>query len=169
MPEASGYTIRDARPDELDAAAEVMRQAYTEYSAVIPPNVWERYQQDIVNVRSRLATSQLIVAVEGDDILGCLTFYPDGSKGGEWPSNYCGLRLLAVPPDTRGHGVGRALMEESIRRAKALGAEYLGLHTTELMAVARSMYERMGFERIPEFDFHPAPGIVVTAYRLGLR
>jgi len=30
------------------------------------------------------------------------------------------------------------------------------------------MYERMGFVRVPEYDFHPAPGITVMAYRLQL-
>jgi hypothetical protein len=30
------------------------------------------------------------------------------------------------------------------------------------------MYERIGFERIPEFDFHPAPDTTVFAYRLDL-
>lgn len=36
------------------------------------------------------------------------------------------------------------------------------------MHVAKGMYERMGFIRIPEYDFHPAPGVVVMAYRLDL-
>jgi hypothetical protein len=37
-----------------------------------------------------------------------------------------------------------------------------------MMAVARAMYERMGFVRAPEFDFQPAPETVVMAYRLDL-
>ena len=46
-------------------------------------------------------------------------------------------------------------MDECLRRSRQLGAHTLGLHTTELMAVARGMYERMGFLRVPEYDFHP--------------
>jgi hypothetical protein len=42
------------------------------------------------------------------------------------------------------------------------------LHTTQLMAVARTMYERMGFTRVPEHDFSPVPGFHVMAYRLPL-
>jgi hypothetical protein len=30
------------------------------------------------------------------------------------------------------------------------------------------MYERMGFVRVPEHDFHPGSGIVVMAYRLDI-
>jgi hypothetical protein len=34
--------------------------------------------------------------------------------------------------------------------------------------VAKRMYEKMGFRRMPEFDFHPRPEVVVMAYRLDL-
>jgi len=27
---------------------------------------------------------------------------------------------------------------------------------------------RMGFQRVPELDFEPAPGVIVTGYRLAL-
>lgn len=76
-------------------------------------------------------------------------------------------RLLpGVAPGARGRGVGRALTEECIRRARAAGCPAVGLHTTEFMAVARAMYERMGFVRVPALDFRPVPAIHVMAYRL---
>jgi hypothetical protein len=59
-------------------------------------------------------------------------------------------------------------MEECIHRCRERGTKTIGLHTTELMKVARAMHEQIGFERIPEFDFHPAPDTVVCAYRLDL-
>jgi ribosomal protein S18 acetylase RimI-like enzyme len=59
-------------------------------------------------------------------------------------------------------------MQECIRRARLLGATCLNLHTTDMMQVAKGMYERMGFVRVPELDFHPDPNIVVKAYRLDL-
>ena len=65
-------------------------------------------------------------------------------------------------------GIGRLLMDECLRRSRLRAATTMGLHTTELMAVARGMYERMGFVRVPEYDFEPGPGIIVMAYRLDL-
>jgi len=59
-------------------------------------------------------------------------------------------------------------MNECIRRARRLGAVCLNLHTTDMMQVAMRMYERMGFVRVPELDFHPHPGVTVKAYRLDL-
>jgi hypothetical protein len=37
-----------------------------------------------------------------------------------------------------------------------------------MMQVAMQMYERMGFVRTPETDFHPAPGVIIKGYRLDL-
>ena len=162
--------IRNARIEELDEVSLLIRDAYQEYQASFPPEVWEGYSRDITDVRSRLDTSELIVAELSGGLVGAVTFYPSssGSEQGGWPAGWTGVRLLAVHPDGRGLGIGRALMDECLRRSRQMGASTLGLHTTELMAVARGMYERMGFVRVPEYDFHPGPKVVVIAYRLEL-
>lgn len=162
--------IRDARVEELDQVALLIRDAYQEYQTSFPPEVWEGYARDIMDVRGRLDTSELIVAEHAGSLVGAITFYPNasGSEQEGWPPGWTGIRLLAVHPDGRGMGVGRALMDECLRRSRLRNARTLGLHTTELMAVARGMYERMGFVRVPEFDFHPGTGVVVVAYRLDL-
>ena len=162
--------IRDARVEELDQVALLIRDAYQEYQASFPPEVWEGYARDIMDVRGRLDISELIVAENAGGLVGAVTFYPNAtpSDQGGWPPGWTGIRLLAVHPDARGMGVGRVLMDECLLRSRLRGARTLGLHTTELMAVARGMYERMGFVRVPEFDFHGASGLVVMAYRLDL-
>jgi GNAT superfamily N-acetyltransferase len=53
-----------------------------------------------------------------------------------WPQ----VRLLAVAPPGRGRGVGAALMQECVRRARAAGAPVLALPTTELMRAALRLY-----------------------------
>jgi GNAT superfamily N-acetyltransferase len=154
--DVTAFDIRNARDDELDAVAEVMVAAYEEY---IPPDATGEmlaYREDIGDVRSRRAHATLIVAAERARILGAVTYYPDASREGHagWPRQWAAIRLLAVHPDARGRGAG--------------GSRVVGLHTTEFMAVARSMYERMGFVRFPDFDFRPSPGLHVMAYRLDL-
>jgi ribosomal protein S18 acetylase RimI-like enzyme len=166
----TAFDIRDARDDDLDAAARVMLAAYAEY---IPPDAtgeMREYREDIADVRGRQGRATLIVAVARERILGAVTYYPDGSREGHagWPRQWAAIRLLAVHPDARGRGIGRALTEECIRRARAGGSRAVGLHTTEFMAVARAMYERMGFVRVPGFDFRPTPRLHVMAYRLDL-
>jgi ribosomal protein S18 acetylase RimI-like enzyme len=169
--------IRDARADELESVAAIIEAAYSEYAPAMPGGRWERYIQHATDVRSRLDEAVLIAAELDGRLVGAVTFYPGASRGaGSWPAGWAGIRLLAVHPEARGHGLGRALTQECVHRARALGAPALGLHTTEIMAVARAMYERMGFTRVPEFDFRPgsrqdaqgAPALVAIAYRLDL-
>ena len=159
--------LRDARPGELEHVAKLLVAAYQEYEEFMPADRWDWYRSDMINIRSRMADSELIVAKVRNKIAGAVTLYPQGSNNG-WPGGWAGIRLLAVHPDYRGRGIGRALMEECIRRCRERGTKTIGLHTTELMKVARAMHEQIGFERIPEFDFHPAPDTVVCAYRLDL-
>ena len=159
------FGIRDARSEELDAVSAVIAAAYEQYAPVFPSEQWRAYADDIANVRSRLNEADLIVAERGGRIAGTVTFYQDGSSGG-WPEGWAAIRLLAVHPDSRGPGIGRALTEECIERCRERGIATVGLHTTEAMSVARGMYERMGFKRVPQFDFRPSADVVVMAYRL---
>ena len=160
--------LRDARPEELDDAGRLIGDAYHEYSVHIPAEVWDPYVRDITNVRSRMDKSELIVAEHQGRIVGCVTFYPREYQAEDQPCppDWAGIRLLAVHPDARGLGIGKALMDECLRRCRQRSIATLVLHTTEIMTVARGMYERMGFTRIPELDFYPTPDWVVMAYRL---
>ena len=160
--------IRAASLAELDAAAELLIAAYLEYASAMPSEAWDAYAMNIADVRGRVASSELIVAAEEGELLGCVTFFPEAPKDDGWPAGYSYVRLLGVRPEARGRSIGKLLMEECVRRARTLGMRYLGLHTTGFMAVARGMYERMGFERVPRYDFTPTPGVVATAYRLAL-
>jgi len=168
-------TIRDAREDELDDISALMVEAYRQYQAELPDYLWIDYAAEIADVRRRLPFSQLIVAEHEAKLSGAVTFYPDAttSEHEGWPDGFTEIRLLAVDPAARGLRIGRLLTDECIRRANALGAHTIGLHTSKLMWVARDMYERMGFVRAPDYDFTPdpenLPDLIAIAYRLDLR
>ena len=166
-----GIVVRDARADERGAIRDLTMAAYAPYAAVMDPEAWEGLRGAMV---AGLATEEPVerIVAERDGILvGSVMLYPPAANAyGElaaavsWPE----LRLLAVAPAARGLGVGRLLVEECIRRARASGARELGLHTSRTMQVAIGMYERMGFVRAPEHDFRPRNAELVTAYRLRL-
>lgn len=132
------------------------------------------YLKDILDLEGRAAASELVIAERDDEIVGCVSYYPPGAKmsypsdsfSEHWPADWSAFRLLAVHPSARRGGVGRRLTEACIERARSQGAPAVGLHTTAPMAVARAMYERMGFERAPRYDFQPGPKVLVEAYRL---
>ncbi len=163
-------SFRAAHSHEHVLVAEVILNSYAEYAPMLPSQAWELYSQNILDVRSRMAESELLVAVENGEIVGSATFYPARIKRARsvWPTEWTGVRLIAVPPERRGRGIGKALVEECIRRSRELNARALALHTTPYMKLARGMYERMGFVRVPEYDFQPRTELTVVAYKYDL-
>jgi predicted N-acetyltransferase YhbS len=163
--------VREARSEDRHAAREITLAAFQQYAAVMPPPRWTGYRENILATLTDVAPAQQIVAEKEGVILGSILLYPPGtafSTPDEGPLTCPEVRLLAVAPEARGQGIGTALMKESIRRARRLGAACLNLHTTDMMQVAMRMYERMGFVHAPDLDFHPDPSITVKAYRLEL-
>ncbi|MGH2703089.1 MAG: GNAT family N-acetyltransferase [Actinomycetota bacterium] len=176
-------SIRNARADDSDAVAAVLKAAYAEY--VPSPDAllsdeeragWAGYQADIIDVRSRLANSELIIA-EGDGrLLGAVTFYapnaglhyPTDVEHQDFPPDWAAFRLLGVHPDARRRGIGGKLTEECLRRAAQRGAPTVGLHTLSMMEAASRMYTRMGWVRAPQWDIFPTPSLRIDAYRLDL-
>jgi GNAT superfamily N-acetyltransferase len=161
--------IRDARPNERDAIRDVTLAAYAQYASIMPH--WEMYREHVLETLAQDGPAERIVAERDGVIVGSVLLYPaaadvyeTGSANASWPE----VRLLAVAPAGRGQGVGSALLQECIRRARSVGATTLGLHTEDIMAVAQRMYERAGFVRAPETDFRPVEGALVKGYRLSL-
>jgi ribosomal protein S18 acetylase RimI-like enzyme len=168
----TALTIRDARSDERAAIEELTQAAYAEYATVMTPSAWDGLAQA---VRTALATTdenvERIVAEHNGALVGSVLLYPpqvDTYSGALAPRSAPEVRLLAVAPEARGQGVGRALMHECIERARRAGATELGLHTSDSLRVAIHLYERLGFVRAPEYDFQPPGAEVVKAYRLPL-
>jgi ribosomal protein S18 acetylase RimI-like enzyme len=57
----------------------------------------------------------------------------------------CYLAELYVAPPRRGQGLGRALLQTAMDVARAQGADYMDLGTSEADVAARSLYESVGF------------------------
>jgi GNAT superfamily N-acetyltransferase len=156
---------------DRDAVIALTLEAYGQYASALPDEAWEGYRKNIVERLSGDEPAQRIVAEREGVLVGSVLLIPPDDAAGA-PNDQQDarpeVRLLAVAPESRGQGVATALMAECVRRAREAGARALGLHTTDVMAVAQGMYVRMGFERDPATDFHPAEGIHIKGYRLDL-
>ncbi|WP_248965254.1 bifunctional helix-turn-helix transcriptional regulator/GNAT family N-acetyltransferase [Sphaerisporangium perillae] len=71
------------------------------------------------------------------------------------------LRLLLVEPSARGMGIGRRLVEECLVFAARAGYERIVLMTVDVLAAARHLYQRAGFE-LDEQHAERAYGAEVT-------
>lgn len=157
--------IRHARDDELDIAASVAVDAYAEYAERMSPDAWSAFAHNIANVRGRMNDAEILVAERDGRLVGTVTLFTDW-RGAQ--SDSYGVRLLSVPPAERGTGVGRALMEYCIDRARAERKDRVVLTTTQEMESARDLYEKLGFVRDVSLDHEPAPGVRAEGYALKL-
>lgn len=157
--------IRRASDTELDEVASLIVDAFAEYAARMSPDAWSSFANDIANVRGRLADAELWVAERDGRLVGSVTLFA-GWRGAQDDS--IGVRLLAVLPEQRGSGVGRALMRRCIDRARDVGRSRVVLTTTGEMEAARDLYESLGFRREVALDHEPAPGVRLEGYALEL-
>ena len=164
-PRPDDLTIRTAAPEDMEGVRDVTVAAYDQYRRAMSGPAWEQYKGNILRALKESDRALCAVAVRNGSVVGSVWLFPPTS---DLARPYPEVRLLAVQPEARGGGIGLKLMQECIRRARATGALALSLHTTLMMESALRMYERMGFHRTPETDFHPIADVTVMGFALDL-
>lgn len=157
----TGVSVRPAADDELDAAGEVVAEAYR-----LDDFASEDYRSTLSDARLRAREAEVLVAVgEDGELLGCVTFAPYGSRWAEvsGPGD-AEFRMLGVAAHARGRGIGELLVRWCLERAREVGAERLVLSTETRMLTAHRLYRRLGFRRRPDLDWSPVPGIDLLGY-----
>jgi ribosomal protein S18 acetylase RimI-like enzyme len=161
--------IRPVRPEEYERLGELTVAAYHSLPDVMPHQAI--YDERLRDVATRARTSCVLVAVDpAGELLGGATYVsgPDDPYSEELNEGEAGIRMLAVDPACHGRGIGRALTEACIERARVAGRRRLVLHTGDWMAAAKHLYESMSFRRETAIDFSPAPGIDLIGYAFDL-
>lgn len=164
---AESLEVRLVRPEEHAVAGALVVAAY---EALPGAHLSEDYAAELADVGRRAREADVLVALAAGELLGCATFVPDRSS--PWAElledGEAGLRMLAVRPESQGRGVGGALLDACVDRARRSTRTALMLHTTPWMTAAHRLYERAGFARFPERDWTPVPEVPLLAYRLPL-
>ena len=159
--------IRPARSDEYERAGRVVVAAY---AALPGAHATDEYMAELADVAQRARGADILVALDGGDLVGCVTFVPDHTS--PWAElvedGESAIRMLGVDPSYQGRGAGRALVEECIRRSRESGKKAVFLHSTPWMTTAHRLYEALGFVRTPGRDWLPVPDVPLVAFRLEL-
>jgi ribosomal protein S18 acetylase RimI-like enzyme len=158
------FAIRRADPADFQRVGELTVRAYVEDGHIAESAA---YAAVLADAATRAESAELWVAVDDadGDVLGSVTFAPPGCSFVEVAGPGEGeFRMLAVAPDSRGRGVGEALVRQCLGRARDLGLDGLAMSTQPTMASAHRIYERLGFERTPERDWEPVPGVELITY-----
>ncbi|GAC1420881.1 MAG: hypothetical protein NVSMB57_14660 [Actinomycetota bacterium] len=159
--------IRPIRAEEISAAGEVAVAGFAEF-----------YKEDLGyyagrlrDVASRIQGGEVLVAVEDGTVAGTVTYIGnfDSPFAEKMDAGEAGIRMLAVHPRFMRRGIGRALSQACIERARSEGKDAIVLHADEIMKISQSLYESLGFVRDPERDYAPDDTTFLIAYRLPLR
>jgi ribosomal protein S18 acetylase RimI-like enzyme len=134
------------------ADADALRGLFREYFDWLGPEGW------FTDVEAELAAlpagyEALLVARDGDNIVGCVALRP-------LETGTCEMKRLYVRASARGSGAGRALVEASIAQACELGYTTMRLDTLPTMDAARALYLSLGFRPIARYNDNPIKGVL---------
>lgn len=154
--------IRPARPDEFERVADILTAAYAPFMSDDAD-----YMAELRDTAKRAAASEVLVAAEGEAVLGTITFVPDGGLMSEVARpGETEFRMFGVDPATRGRGIGLALMTHIVEATRGAGKSGIACSSRAEMTAAHRIYERLGFRRDPSRDWSPVPGIDLLAFAL---
>jgi ribosomal protein S18 acetylase RimI-like enzyme len=133
--------IRPAADAEADAAARLLHDFNTEFGEPTP---------DVAvlaeRLRTLMAAGELTVLLAGDGPDGISIFR---LRPALWSSaSDAHVDELYVVPHKRGKGIGRALLEATMRAAREAGATRIDLETSVVDEVAVRLYESCGFTNL---------------------
>lgn len=158
--------LRPAAPQEYDAVGRLTLDAYAANGYLAEDDF---YAAHLLDAASRAADAELVVAELDGQLAGTVTFCPEGSRFREVGLPGEGeFRMLAVAPGARRRGVARALVGHVVGRSRDLGCDAVVLSSLPVQAEAHALYRSLGFARVPERDWSPAPGVELIGFRLPL-
>jgi ribosomal protein S18 acetylase RimI-like enzyme len=170
------FVVRRARPEEFSRLGHLVADAYASLPGMPSAEEQPEYYAMLRDVGTRASNPSISIFAAVDDsgeLLGSVDFIDDMKQYGSGSSarnipDAAGIRLLVVKAECRGLGIGKVLTRFCIEQARVLGRSKVVLHTTRAMNTAWSMYEKIGFERLPGADFRQG-NLEVFGFQLALR
>ena len=111
------YLLRDYQPSDATAVNAVVQAAFAEFREAYTN--WNEFSRGFGTMVSLADASEIIVAESDGNLVGAVAYVGAGKpKRDFFPSEWPIVRMLVVLPSCRGFGIGRALMQECVRRAE---------------------------------------------------
>ena len=141
--------------DATTADTELVRSLFLEYAASLDFDLgFQNFEQELATLPGKYAPPGgfiLLAFLKGLPV-GCVALRP-------LSVDRCEMKRLYVRPAARKNGVGRALLEGFLHKARLLSYQSVVLDTIEpLMWRAIAMYKSVGFREIPPYCDNPVRG-----------
>ncbi len=137
------WTTRPIEKRDNEAIAHIIRTVLTEFKANRPGTAFADAATDNLFEVFSTPRSMYRIVEEDGRVVGGGGIYPTEGL----PEGYCELVKLYLTPDTRGKGIGKALIEECIAGARESGFTHLYLESMPELNGAISLYEKLGFRK----------------------
>ena len=131
--------IRKAMRADTAAVLAVLRGAFAPYESDYTP---EGYEDTVLTPQTfieRFKTMSILVAVEGNEIIGTIACAANGEEGR--------LRGMAVAAEHLGKGIAADLLQAAESELRAKHCKRVTLDTTEPLQRAMRFYEKHGYRR----------------------
>jgi GNAT superfamily N-acetyltransferase len=157
----SALTLRDFVSADSDRINRIALAAFSQFATYYDD--WPKLAASLSRMSDLATSGEIIVAEIEHEIAGAVAYIPPGApKAAFFESSWPVIRMLVADPERRGLGIGKALTEECLKRARRDRAEVIALHTSPIMAVALPMYLRMGFAKVRSTP--PIHGVEYAVY-----
>jgi GNAT superfamily N-acetyltransferase len=131
--------IREALPEEVERVLGMYEWLFAPPGSV-PPRWHPDLARDAIADAIADQSATVLVAEHRGDLLGLCTAYLDLNSVRFGPR--CWVEDLAVGPEHRSQGVGKALLDAAKEWARDRGASHLELDSADIRTDAHRFYER---------------------------
>jgi len=141
----------------------VVRTLFREYADSIGIDLcFEGFEKELEELPGKYGPAHggLFLAMIDGEPAGCVGVRPFE------PPLIAELKRLYVRPAARKHGLGAALTNRAIERARKRGYSRIRLDSLPSMAEAQRLYRQLGFREIPSYKFNPVHGVTYMELEL---
>lgn len=149
-------------PAKTDEDFETAKKLLVEYGSSLSFHLsFQDFEGELANLPGDYVSPNgcLLLAVYKEQSVGCV-----GLR--KLSDEVCEMKRLYVREQFRGLGIGRALVEAVIEKARKIDYNYMRLDTVPSMEVASALYISVGFKKISTYRYNPIEDAVFMELKL---
>ena len=135
--------IRPIQPKDDASIGQLIKAVLTEFKANKPGTAYFDESTNHLSTLFQVQKAVYWVVEENGEIIGGGGIYPTEGL----PADTCELVKLYLHQNARGKGLGKALMDKCLEKAKELGYKKIYLESMPELNQAVSLYEKLGFAK----------------------
>jgi ribosomal protein S18 acetylase RimI-like enzyme len=149
-------------PTQKDEDYETAKKLLIEYADSLGFHLrFQNFEEELANLPGDYVSPAgcFLLAVYKEQPVGCVALR-------KLSDDICEMKRLYVREQFRGLGIGRALVEAIIDKARKIGYNYMRLDTVPSMEVASALYVSVGFKKTGAYRYNPIEGAVYMELKL---